>query len=503
VNNVNQPPTLNQPANMTVAQGAATDQVITGSDPDGNSLTFTKAAGPTFVTVTTTNATTGNVHAAPSTSDATGSYPVTVAATDNGSPPLTDSKSFTVAVTTGPNRAPTLNAIANMTVDEGKTADQTITGSDADGDSLTFTKVNGSPLFMTVTTTNATTGNVHLAPGFADAGSYTGAVQASDGKGGTDSKSFSITVNNVNRAPTANAGGPYNGVVGIPVNFDGSASMDADGDALTFAWNFGDGGTGSGPTPSHTYTATGTYTVTLTVTDNGTPVMSDTDATTATISNELPARVFETGGNTTIRLAAGKPKWCAQVEPVGGDYSNNDVVLASIVMKYGTKQISADATRTVLDSDKDGNGIQEITACFTKADLRILFAGLASGHNLVTVTIQGNLTTGARFSGDVQVDVVSNGSFTASAASVSPNPLNPEATLTFITSKPGMVRVEMFDIQGRLVRSILDPAYMAAGYHDVRIDGRGQSGERLASGVYFVRGVTPDGIFKNTITILK
>src|SRR5439155_112500 len=190
-----------------------------------------------------TGTATGNIALTPGFSDS-GTYSSTVTATDNGSPPLSNSKSFTITVI-NQNRAPTLNAIANMSVAQGAAAEQVITGSDADGDALTFTKVNGSPLFMTVTTTNATTGNVHLAPGFADAGSYTGAVQASDGKGGTDSKSFSITVNNVNRAPTANAGGPYNGVVGIPVNFDGSASMDADGDALTFAWNFGDGGTGS------------------------------------------------------------------------------------------------------------------------------------------------------------------------------------------------------------------------------------------------------------------
>src|SRR5439155_1582436 len=163
-----------------------------------------------------------------------------------------------------------------MSVAQGATADQVITGSDADGDALTFTKAAG-PTFVTVTTTNATTGNVHAAPGFGDAaGNYGVTVTATDNGSPplSNTRSFTVTVNNVNRAPTANAGGPYNGVVGIPVNFDGSASMDADGDALTFAWNFGDGGTGSGPTPSHTYTATGTYTVTLTVTDNGTPVMS-------------------------------------------------------------------------------------------------------------------------------------------------------------------------------------------------------------------------------------
>src|SRR5439155_826025 len=146
VNNVNQPPTLNQPANMTVAQGATTDQVITGSDPDGNSLTFTKAAGPTFVTVTTTNATTGNIHAAPGFADATGNYGVTVTATDNGTPALSNSKSLTVTVTPT-NRAPTLNAITNMTVNEGETANQAITGSDPDGDALTFTKAAG-PTFM-------------------------------------------------------------------------------------------------------------------------------------------------------------------------------------------------------------------------------------------------------------------------------------------------------------------------------------------------------------------
>src|SRR5205085_2029274 len=62
VNNVNRAPTLNQPANRSVAKGATPDQAITGTDPDGDALTFTKTAGPTYMTVTTTNATTGNIH---------------------------------------------------------------------------------------------------------------------------------------------------------------------------------------------------------------------------------------------------------------------------------------------------------------------------------------------------------------------------------------------------------------------------------------------------------
>ncbi len=62
---------------------------------------------------------------------------------------------------------------------------------------------------------------------------------------------------------------PASGYAPLLVSFDGRASEDPDGDALTHSWNFGDGSTGSGETPSHTYDNVGNYTVTLTVTDTG------------------------------------------------------------------------------------------------------------------------------------------------------------------------------------------------------------------------------------------
>src|SRR3989442_597677 len=144
------------------------------------------ATGPAFMTVTTTNATTGNVHLAPGTGDAAGSpYSASATAFDGS---LSDTKSFSITVNPAApgNRAPTLNAIANMTVDEGATADQVIVGSDADGDILTFTKASG-PGHMTVATTNATTGSIHLAPGFSDAGTAAATDRASDGEIGRES----------------------------------------------------------------------------------------------------------------------------------------------------------------------------------------------------------------------------------------------------------------------------------------------------------------------------
>jgi flagellar hook assembly protein FlgD len=64
------------------------------------------------------------------------------------------------------------------------------------------------------------------------------------------------------------------------------------------------------------------------------------------------------------------------------------------------------------------------------------------------------------------------------------------------------VRIDLFDIQGRLVRNIVEGT-LAAGIHDVTIDGRGSHGEKLPSGVYYIQGISSDGEFKQVITILK
>lgn len=82
-----------------------------------------------------------------------------------------------------------------------------------------------------------------------------------------------------NAAPTADAGGPYEGTVGVSVVFDASYSSDSDGSIVQYDWDFGDGSTVSdaGSAPEHTYTTAGTYTVTLTVTDDD----SDSDSATS------------------------------------------------------------------------------------------------------------------------------------------------------------------------------------------------------------------------------
>ena len=53
-----------------------------------------------------------------------------------------------------------------------------------------------------------------------------------------------------NQPPTASAGGPYAGIAGAAVTFNG-AGVDPEGQPLTFSWAFGDGGTASGAMATH------------------------------------------------------------------------------------------------------------------------------------------------------------------------------------------------------------------------------------------------------------
>ena len=507
INNTDRPPVLVQPANMVVGLASTADQSISATDADGQALTFAKVSGPAFMTVNTTTpgtgTGTGNIHLAPAIGVPVATYSASVSASDGA---LSDMKSFTITVQDGgTGRPPVLTQPANMTVDEGTTANQTLNATDADGDLLTFSKVAG-PIFMTVTTitpgTGSATGNVHLSPGFSDLGTYPVSVRVSDGLN-ADNKSFTITVNDVHRCPVANPGGPYSGIAGVTVSFDGTASSDPDGDPLTYAWDFdasdGIGTDATGPTPIHAYPVAGTFTVTLTVLDNGPVPCSDSAATTAEIAAACPATVFN--GYDVIRLNSGKPLWFAFVQPASSCYANSDVVVSSFVLKYGGNQIAVDPRKTVLEGDRSGDGIPEIRVNFAKADLRTLFAGLGSGHNLIDVTLEANLVSGGTLQGTTQVDVVVSGG--ATVATVSPNPFNPSGTLSFTTSRAGSARVELFDVSGRLVRRFLDEGSLDAGVHEVRIDGRGGRGEPLASGIYYIRGVSADGAFTRTIAILK
>jgi hypothetical protein len=123
------------------------------------------------------------------------------------------------------------------------------------------------------------------------------------------------------------------------------------------------------------------------------------------------------------------------------------------------------------------------------------------GRQIVTAHLEGALANGRRFCTPVDLFVVGNKRHFA--VFITPNPLNPQATMQFSTSVDGFARIRMYDLNGRLVRTLLDQPNLPAGDHEVIIEGRNQNGARLASGIYFYQIEAQEGTLRGHVTILK
>ncbi len=67
-----------------------------------------------------------------------------------------------------------------------------------------------------------------------------------------------------------------------------------------------------------------------------------------------------------------------------------------------------------------------------------------------------------------------------------PNPFNPVTTINYGVPERANVKLEVFDVTGRLV-SMLFEGEVDAGYHNTVWDGTNSAGDKVASGVYFAR----------------
>jgi len=94
------------------------------------------------------------------------------------------------------------------------------------------------------------------------------------------------------------------------------------------------------------------------------------------------------------------------------------------------------------------------------------------------------------------------GSERVSALAIHPNPANPTVTIEFALVATESVTLEVFDVSGRKVRSLLSTE-LPAGTHSERWDGMTEDGRRAASGVYFVVLRTKDGTRTGKTVLLR
>ena len=315
------------------------------------------------------------------------------------------------------NVPPTIVAPSDVLATQLIPVSFTVTGFDGDGDLLTYSAalVSSPDPSKPVTgwTFDVTSGAFSWTPTCGDlAGVYVFSFCAADSFAfACDTTKVILT--NANQPPTAVAGGPYSGIVGIPVKFDGSQSSDPEANIVDFTWTLDNGAknpatVAKGMIVDHIYQDAGTFSVQLKVTDGGPCPASNTAFTTAEISKTCNAFVFRCPSTSIINLQTNKskpPPECVRVEPINQCFAPSGIDIASVRMKFDGKEIAPDKKNVLIgDATPCANGTDDLQICFSPTDLKYLFSSL-SKKQTVNVVVSGSLSTGGGFTGTVVLTV--------------------------------------------------------------------------------------------------
>lgn len=361
---------------------------------------------------------------------------------------------------------------------------------DPDGDPLTFQWSFGDG-------GRATGAYPHYV--YANAGTYEVRLRVSDGLNADEDATTATIAVPQNHAPVAVAGGPYAGIAGRWIEFRAIGSSDADGDFLTYRWDFGDGDVGAGLVSAHAYDSPGEYDVLLTVTDG---LAATRAGTGASIRASYGAAAFLEGDRSVVPLDVPDEHVVVRFEPdaeVRRIEVDPDLVALRLETTSGGVVEVAAAPGVVETDDSDGNGIVEFVARFPRARFREL-AAAGELRGRVRMTLTGELYRGGTYVGALEANFIRADRFDLV---VTPNPFNPQARLTIFTRTGGPVTAHLYNIQGRLVRTLFRDEPMKAGRHDLVIEARDDGGRTLSSGVYFMRVVAPDGALTGRVVVAK
>ncbi|MBD9477439.1 putative Ig domain-containing protein [Pseudoxanthomonas sp. PXM02] len=205
------------PAQNAVGGTAWSYLVPAFSDPNSDALTYAVSGMPGWMTF---NAATRTLSGTPGP---VGSWSVTVTATDSAGASAT--RTFTV---TTPNSVPTAATIPTQTLYRNVAGNVSIASffSDVNGDTLTFT-ATGLPAALGISAAGVISG-----ASTAVLGNYTVTATASDGRGGTVSRTFTLAI--ANSAPVAPTIQNQTVTAGTAWSYQVPEFTDPNGDGLTY-----------------------------------------------------------------------------------------------------------------------------------------------------------------------------------------------------------------------------------------------------------------------------
>lgn len=221
----NRTPTISGTPATSVQATQAYSFVPAGSDPDGDTLTYSIQNKPAWAAFTASN---GRLSGTPATTDV-GTYASIVISASDGKASVS-LPAFSVAVQAAPNRAPTISGTPATSAKVGVAYSFQPSGTDADGDTLGYTIQNRPTWAAFDTKTGKLSGTPTAAGTFANI-----IVSVSDSKASASLAAFSIVASAAaNGSPTVSGTPSTSVTAGSTYSFQPSAS-DPEGNTLSWS----------------------------------------------------------------------------------------------------------------------------------------------------------------------------------------------------------------------------------------------------------------------------
>ncbi len=476
----------------------AFNAVNTGTPPPTAAFTASPTSGCAPLSVNFTDQSTGDID--------TWSWDFGDGSTSSAQNPTheyTSAGTYTVSLTvTGPGGSDTDTKTDYITVSTGPTA--AFSGSPTSGTApltVSFTdESTGNPTSWSWDFGDGSTSTQqNPTHEYASAGTYTVSLTATNDCGSsTETKVDYITVTEPTcDTPVADfTGSPTSGTAPLTVNFTDQSTNSP----TSWSWDFGDGTTSTLQNPSHEYTAAGTYTVKLTATNScgsDTKTRVDYITVTAPTQQTMHVNAMEVTKEQFRILRRGK----ARVQIV--DANGSPVADATVTGEWSGGATDTDQFTT--DSDGWGTAFSDWRfgdATFTFCVTNVSKNGWTYDSNANVVTCASTdgtssrvgITSSHKAAGQGQDDLSVDGASSSKEPVFNfnyPNPFNPSTTISFRLPKAAHVTVEVYDVLGKKVATLLDDN-VSAGAHSVVWNAKNNNGQALGSGLYFYR-ITVDG----------
>ena len=147
------------------------------------------------------------------------------------------------------------------------------------------------------------------------------------------------------------------------------------------------------------------------------------------------------------------------------------------------------------------------TTLYTGTDTQFLDTNVPQDATFVQYAIFAEYTTGESLPVNLQVNLVGNNDPNTATSQNKlignyPNPFNPETTICYSLKKASKVTLEVYNILGQKVATLMDKEQIA-GYHQIIWNGRNQDQKTVSSGIYFCKMKTQEYSCMQKMILIK